>query len=106
MHQRIYGWIVEAAGYRAIYAQVLSREIRLPEVRADLVLLDYHLGGKINAVETAKLIHSRLPKATVVVLSDALALPEDIAPHVQGFIRKGDPPKLVETIHKILQPPP
>jgi CheY-like chemotaxis protein len=106
MHQRIYGWIVEAAGYRALHAQVLSKGVHLPDDHADLVLLDYHLGRQIDAVETAKLIRSRLPKTAVIVLSDALVLPEDIAPHVHGFVRKGDPPKLVETIHKLLQPPP
>jgi len=106
MHQRIYGWIVEAAGYRALHAQVLSRGVHLPDDHTDLVLLDYHLGRQANAVETAKVIHSRLPNATVIVLSDALVLPDDIAPHVQGFVRKGDPPKLVETIHKLLRPPP
>jgi CheY-like chemotaxis protein len=103
-HQRVYGWIVEAAGYRALLAEVKFGGVTLPEEPADAVLLDYRLGSRITAVDAAKLIHLRLPDAPVIVLSDALALPEDIAPLVQGFVRKGDPARLVEMLHELLQP--
>jgi CheY-like chemotaxis protein len=105
-HLQIYGWIVETAGYRSQPALVRFTGIDLPEGAADLVLLDYHLNGKASAVEVAKLIQSRLPDAPIVVLSDALVLPKDIAPFVHGFVRKGDPAKLVDNLHTLLRPPP
>lgn len=103
VHLRIYGWIVEAAGYRALPAEVRFEGVDFPEDTADAVLLDYHLGGRTIAAEVAKLIQLRFPNIPILVLSDALVLPEDIAPFVQGFIRKGDPAKLVERLHKLLR---
>jgi len=105
-HLKIYGWILEAAGYRALLAQVRFAGVDLPEAPADLVLLDYHLNGKASAIDIAKLIRLRLPNAPIVVLSDALVLPEDIAPFVHGFVRKGDPAKLVDKLHSLLRPSP
>jgi len=105
-HLQIYGWIVETAGYRSLPALVRFAGVDLPEGPADLVLLDYHLNGKASAVEVAQLIRSRLPHVLIVLLSDALVLPKDIAPFVQGFVRKGDPAKLVDNLHTLLRPPP
>jgi DNA-binding NtrC family response regulator len=105
-HLRIYGWIMESAGYKALPVEVRYAGIALPEEHADLVLLDYNLAGKSTAVEIAKLVHSRLPGIPIVLLSDRWDLPADIAPFVQGFVRKGEPAKLVATLHKLLQPSP
>lgn len=107
-HLQIYGLIVEAAGYRSLPALVRFAGIDLPDsdAPADLVLLDYHLNGKASAVEVAKLLRSRLPNAPILVLSDVLVLPQEIAPFVQGFVRKGDPEKLVDNLHTLLRPPP
>ena len=102
VHLRIYGWIVEAAGYRALPAQVRFSGVDLPEDPADLVLLDYRLGRQAKAAEVAKLVRSRYPDAPIIVLSESLVLPEEMAPLVQGFVRKGDPAKLVETLHQLL----
>jgi hypothetical protein len=41
----------------------------------------------------------------MIVLSDSIDLPGDIAPLVQGFVRKGDPAKLVDRLQQILGPP-
>jgi DNA-binding response OmpR family regulator len=103
LHLRIYGWIVEAAGFRALPAEVRFAGFDLPEEPADLVLLDYNLLGRTTAVEVAKLIHARRPGVPVIVLSDSIDLPQDIAPLVQGFVRKGDPAKLVDRVQKILR---
>jgi len=104
-HLKIYGWMIEAAGYQAVLANVGFNGVNLPEDPVDLVLLDYNLDGHISAVEVASLVQSRFPQVPVVVLSDAFALPEDIAPFVQGFIRKGDPAKLVGRLHEFLAVP-
>ena len=102
-HLKIYGWIVEAAGYRALPAEVQFAGIDFPEDSADLVLLDYRLGGRnIKAVQVAKLIKSSLPDVPIIVLSEEVYLPDDIAPLVQGFVRKGDPAKLVDRLKQLL----
>lgn len=101
-HLRIYSWIIEAAGYRALPALVTSESIDFPAQSADIVMLDYHLVGQITAVEAANQLKQRFPKAPIIVLSDAFALPEDIAPLVQGFVRKGHPAKLVDTLAQYL----
>ena len=105
-HLRIYGWIVEAAGYRALPVPACADGLRLPEEPVDMALLDYHLIGSMSAVEAATQIRGRFPEAPIVLLSDALVLPEDIAPFVQGFVRKGNPAVLVETLHRLLKPTP
>jgi DNA-binding response OmpR family regulator len=105
-HLRIYAWIMEASGYRALPVEVRYAGISLPEEHAGLVLLDYNLAGKSTAVEIAKLVRSQLPGVPIVLLSDRWELPADIAPFVQDFVRKGEPAKLVATLHKLLRPPP
>ena len=105
VHLRIYGWIIEAAGYGALLAEVRFAGVDIPDAPVDMVLLDYHLGGQTRAIEVAKLVQSRIPNAPVIVLSDALSLPEDIAPFVHGFVRKGDPAKLVDRLHTLLKLP-
>jgi DNA-binding response OmpR family regulator len=104
MHLRIYGWIVEAAGYASLPAQVMHGGVELPEGKADLVLLDYNFVGTTTAVELAQRVRASQPELPILVLSDAFSLPDDIAPHVQGFIRKGDPGKLVDKLREMLGP--
>ena len=101
-HQQIYGWIIEASGYRPSMARVAFDDVQFPDEAASIVLLDYHLGSESSAVDIARLIHTRYPDDPIVILSDALALPEDVAPLVQGFVRKGDPAKLVDTVRRMV----
>jgi len=85
-------------------AQVAHGGVELPEGKADLVLLDYNFVGQTTAVELARRVRERQPQAPILLLSDAFSLPDDIAPHVQGFIRKGDPAKLVDKLREMLGP--
>ena len=103
-HLRIYGWLVEAAGYRALSAEVRFNGVELPPEPADLVLLDYHLGGLITAREVAVTLRARLPSIPIILLSDVFSLPEDIAPLVHGFVRKGNPARLIESLQELLSP--
>jgi CheY-like chemotaxis protein len=106
-HLKIYGWIVEAAGYHALFAEVRLAGVDLPDSPADLVLLDYRLGGRrAQSLQVARLIRSRLPEVPIIVLSEELYLPDDIAPMVEGFVRKGDPAKLVDQLNQLLRPSP
>lgn len=102
-HLRIYGWIVESAGYRQLPVLVQIKGVELGDDAADLVLLDYHLAGQIRAADVALQVRQHMPQARILVLSDALVLPEDMEPLVDGFVRKGDPSKLVEVLKQHLQ---
>ncbi|MGA8108127.1 MAG: response regulator [Acidobacteriaceae bacterium] len=98
MHLRIYGWILDAAGYEARPALVVGAAIDFPEGRVDLVVMDYRLTGQLTAVEAAEATKARYPQAPIVVLSDVYDLPADIAPYAEAFVRKGEPAKLVDTL--------
>ncbi|HEV2576066.1 MAG TPA: response regulator [Acidobacteriaceae bacterium] len=101
-HLRIYGWIMQSAGFESCPALVSLDTLDLPETQIDLVLLDYHLNARGTATEIALQLRERYPNAPIFVLSDALMMPDDIAPFVDGFIRKGDPARLVETVSQRL----
>jgi DNA-binding response OmpR family regulator len=105
-HLKTYGWVIESAGYRAVLGTVGFDGVKLPREPVDMVLLDYNLDGRVTAVEVARAVQAQLPNVPVIVLSDAFALPDDIAPFVQGFIRKGDPARLVARLHDLLPPAP
>ncbi len=102
-HLRIYGWIIQSAGFKSVSALVTFDSLDLPDAEVDLVLLDYHLNGRLTAPDVAKLSRDRYKAAPILVLSDAMMMPDDIAPFVDGFIRKGDPAQLVETISQRLR---
>jgi CheY-like chemotaxis protein len=102
-HLRIYGWIIQSAGFESLSALVSFDAFDLPESQVDLVLLDYHLNGSMTAIEIARQLRGRYENAPIFVLSDAIMMPDDIRPFVDGFIRKGDPAQLVETISQKLK---
>ena len=102
-HLRIYGWIIQAAGFDPLPALVTQSDVELPDGAAvDLVLLDYHLNGSMTAPEIAELVRTKYAEAPILVLSDAMMMPDDIEPLVDGFIRKGDPARLVEMVTQML----
>ncbi len=103
-HLRIYGWIVTQAGYEALPALVTANRIDFPERLADLVLLDYRLTRQMTALEAVGQARSRYPGIPIIVLSDIYDLPADVAPHVQAFVRKGEPAQLVHTVSSFFPP--
>lgn len=102
-HLRIYSLVIESAGFEAASALVTFDAVDLPDVAIDLVLLDYHLHSSITTVDVAKQLRNRYTSAPILVLSDALMMPDDIAPFVDGFIRKGNPAQLVEIVTQKLK---
>jgi DNA-binding response OmpR family regulator len=102
-HLRIYGWIVQSAGFESVSALVTYDAVDLPDADIDLVLLDYHLHGRMSATDVAKLLRHSYERTPIYILSDAMMMPDDIRPFVDGFIRKGDPARLVETITERLR---
>lgn len=102
-HLRIYGWIMNAAGFNAVTAQVHGSGVNLPgDGRFDVVVLDYRLTGAITAVDAAQQIRAKYPEAPIVILSDVFGMPDDIAPYAQRFVRKGEPEKLISTIRSLV----
>ena len=102
-HLRIYGWIMNAAGFNAVTAQVYSSDISLPaDDRFDVIVLDYRLTGTLTAVEAARQIKGKYPDAPIVILSDVFGMPDDVAPYAQRFVRKGEPEKLIATIRSLV----
>lgn len=97
-HLRIYGWIAEAAGYKAKAALASGDRIEFPDGGADIVVMDYRLTAQMTAVQAAQAVKMRYPQAPIVVLSDVYDLPADIAPYTKAFVRKGEPAKLVATL--------
>lgn len=97
-HLRIYCWILEAAGYDPLPALVTRDGIQLPGSSPDFVILDYRLNSEITAVQAAGTILSRYPGTPIILFSDTVDLPTDIAPYIKAFVRKGDPARLVETL--------
>lgn len=102
-HLRIYGWIIQSAGFESISALAGPDALELPESQIDLVLLDYHLHGNMTAPQIAQQLRTKYQNTPILVLSDAMMMPDDIAPFVDGFIRKGDPARLVETVSQRLE---
>lgn len=105
-HLQIYCLVVESAGFRAVPVLVSSKEISLPEDgTVDAVLLDYCLPHNILAADIARSVRTRYPDAPIMSLSDLPEIPADIAPLVNGFVRKGNPAKLIATLQNLIQNP-
>ncbi len=104
-HLKIYSWIVERGGYRAVPLLAWAQPLTMPEAEAiDLVLLDYRLGESLSAPDVAKQVHSTFPAAPILVLSDVMDMPEDMTEHATAFVRKGHPDQLLQTLDSFLKP--
>ena len=102
-HLEIYGILLERAGYKALTTQVNFAGADLPQdAGIGLVLLDYKLKSLRTSAELAREIHDLYPSAPIVLLSDLWSLPEDVAPFVCEFVRKGQPAKLLQVVDRLL----
>jgi CheY-like chemotaxis protein len=103
VHLDIYRQIVESAGFMGIPVLVSFRGICLPQDGpVDAVLLDYRLAPNISALEVVEQVRGRFPAVPIAVLSDMFAVPDELAPLVQAYVRKGNPEKLLETLRKLV----
>jgi DNA-binding response OmpR family regulator len=99
MHLEIYGLLMKQAGYQAVPLLVRFTGTEIPRSQSiGLALLDYRLNSARTSPEYAQEIRTIYPNIPILVLSDLWSLPTDIAPFVTGFVRKGEPAKLLETI--------
>ena len=103
-HLKIYSWMIERGGFRSVPALVQRNAVDLPEAeKVDLAVLDYRLGAGVSAVDIAKRLRSTYPNTPILLLSDLYGMPEDIAQYVSGFVRKGEPQQLLDTIASTLR---
>ena len=101
MHLEIYGLLMKQAGYETLPTLVRFAGTQIPCAECiGLVLLDYRLNSVKTSPEFAREIRTLYPTVPIIVLSDLWTLPTDIAPFVSGFVRKGEPAKLLETVAK------
>lgn len=106
VHLQIYRFIVESVGFKGLPVQVTVRGIEFPDQEpVDAVLLDYRLAANISARGVAIEARKRYPTAPILVLSDIHEAPDEMAPIVQGFVRKGNPEKLLETLRTLVAQP-
>jgi DNA-binding NtrC family response regulator len=104
LHLKIYTWILQREGYRCLTAVVGSTSVNLPMNEAvDLVLLDYRLNSSLRSPDVAQLVERAFPSAPIVVLSEAPWMPDDMRSHAAGFVNKGSPTMLLETLGKVLE---
>lgn len=101
MHLEIYSLLLKQAGYSALPTLVrfIGTEIPTGECLG-LVLLDYRLNSTKTSPEFASEIRTLYAAVPIIVLSDLWSLPSDIAPFASGFVRKGEPAKLLETVSR------
>jgi DNA-binding NtrC family response regulator len=105
-HLQIYGWILKSAGFAPCLALARNDGIEMPDNQTiEVAVLDYRLTVSLKATDAAKLVNEAFPGVPIILLSDMYGVPEDIAPYVQAFVRKGEPEKLIATIRKFSQPP-
>ncbi len=111
LHLTLYTWILQGQGYKCLTALVKSTSVDLPlpqnedeDGAIDLVLLDYRLSSSLSAVDVVLLVKKAFASVPIVVLSEMQWMPDDMREHAIGFVHKGDPNRLVETIGRILDP--
>lgn len=105
MHLEIYGLLIKQAGFESLPLLVRFTGTEIPRNQPiGLALLDYRLNSTRTSPEYAQEIRSLYPRIPILVLSDLWALPTDIAPFVTGFLRKGEPARLLETVTDYLRP--
>lgn len=105
VHLEIYRLILEKAGFVGLPALVTHSGLEFPNEAVDAVLLDYRLAPNISAYEVALKVRGRYPSVPIVILSDMYDPPADTAPLVQGFVRKGNPEKLLSTLRELTGDP-
>lgn len=106
MHLEIYGLLMKQAGYETLPALVKFTGTQIPrDETIGLVLLDYRLNSMKTSPQYAQEIRELYPSVPIIVLSDLWALPADIAPYVTGFVRKGEPGQLLETVCRLCEAP-
>ncbi len=103
LHLEIYGMILERAGFRGLPVLVSYAGMEFPDGEpVQAALVDYRLGPSLSACSAVQKVRERYPSAPILILSDMYDAPADTAPLVQGFVRKGNPEKLLIALRNLI----
>jgi CheY-like chemotaxis protein len=98
-HLKLYSWILERGGFRPLQARVRGDRVDLPASGSvDVIALDYRLNSRLTAVDVAQQLKEKYPDTPILVLSDMMWMPADIAPLASAFVSKGDPEILLKMV--------
>ena len=101
-HLKLYSWIVNKEGYRAVTALVGGSSVDFPHsVKADVAVMDYRFSSQLHATDVARLIQSTFTGIPIILISDVIWLPEDMKGIVDGFVTKGEPDQLLALIRQL-----
>jgi DNA-binding response OmpR family regulator len=101
-HLKLHSWILEGQGFISMTKLVGTQTPTFddfPDV--DLVLLNYTFRTGVKATSVAQEIRKRWAEMRIVVLSDMMWMPDDIASLANGFVRKGEPEQLIAKVIEI-----
>lgn len=102
-HLKIYGLILEQAGYEAVPCLARRSGIELPDdMGIRLAILDYTLNCEVSTAEIAKRARAKYTSAPILLLSDIFGTPVEMTSLLDGFVRKGDPRRLLATIANLI----
>jgi DNA-binding NtrC family response regulator len=104
LHLQLYGMILERGGFTGLPVLVSYAGMDFPDgVPVHAALVDYRLGPTLSAYDAVQQVKERYPSAPILILSDMYDAPADTAPLVQGFVRKGNPEKLLLAIQELIE---
>jgi DNA-binding NtrC family response regulator len=102
LHITLYKWMMDKEGFHAVGAQVQTDSVDWPEEGpVAVVLLDYRLNSTLTAPKVAGMAKEKYG-APIIVLSEMPWLPDDMRGRAEGFVRKGEPAQLMETVARAI----
>lgn len=102
-HLEIYGMLVRRAGYEPVPVVVQFEGAEFPpDDEMGLIVLDYKLNTFKTTEQLARELKAQYQGAPILLLSDVWDMPLEMKAHVSAFVRKGEPDKLFDTLHRLL----
>ena len=98
-HLQMQSWIMHQAGFRVVTVVVGRSSFSLPQnEHPGLILLDYRLNSNVTAPQVAGLLRQTFVGVPIVLLSNVPDMPQEMAPLVDRFMKKGEPEELVQFV--------
>ena len=101
-HLKLYSWILERQGFSPVPILVgMQAPTFADHADVDIVVLDYTYRTGVKATEVAEQVRKRWAGIQIIVLSDMMWMPDDIAATANTFVRKGEPEQLVAKVAEL-----
>jgi DNA-binding response OmpR family regulator len=98
-HLQMQSWIMHQAGFRVVTVVVGRSTFSLPQnEQPGLILMDYRLNSDLTSAQVAGLLRQTFAGVPIVLLSNVPDMPEEMAPLVDRFMKKGEPEELVQFV--------